>query len=505
VARLRGAGVGRRLGYSFGVLVLLIVVAAGAGWRGLAEQHDVQERLEQLHTVQQDLQYARYDAADITGWQGLVVADTAAYGAAVALDPASVNREGELDAKKELYRHLDEAHVEYMTATERAEFEQLRPAWDEFFVWDDRIMTWLRQDTRAGITRAMDSINGGAASEAWFKALDTTANLQGSVDKRMAELQAEAASVRTSSRMVLAAALLAALVLGVLLSVWATRSVVRPLSVVVRALGRLSDGDLTVRVDVDTDDELGRVGVAVNTAAESMGTTVHAITRGVDSLESSTGELAVAAGRVTSHVQTVAAGSEQVGGSIQEIAQNAHEAASVASQAVEVAADTNATMAKLGESSLEIGNVVKVITSIAEQTNLLALNATIEAARAGEAGRGFGVVAGEVKDLARETAKATDDIARRVEMIQSDTADAVSAIGRIGEIISQINDYQLSIASAVEEQNSNAVEMNRSVVEASTGVTQIAGHIGDNRGSAENTLTWLAAELQAEVNKFSVS
>jgi methyl-accepting chemotaxis protein len=504
VAWFRGAGVGRRLSLSFGVLVVLIVVAAGAGWWGLAEQRDVQERLDQLHLVQQDVQNARYDAADITGWQGLVVADVAAYGPAAALTPDSLNRKGELDAEKALYAHLDNAHVQYMTATERDAFEQLRPAWDEFFVWDDRIMTWLRSGDRAAIKRAMDSINGGAASDAWSKALDTTSSLWNSVDARLADLQDEAAAVQTASRIVLAGALALALVLAVLMGVVATRSVVRPLSVVVRALGRLARGDLTVRVDLGTHDELGRVGDAVSTAAESMGTTVLAITRGVDSLESSTGDLSVAAGRVTEHVQTVAVGSEQVSGSIREIARNAHEAATVASQAVEVAADTNSTMAKLGESSLQIGNVVKVITTIAEQTNLLALNATIEAARAGEAGKGFAVVANEVKDLAHETAKATEDIARRVEMIQSDSSDAVSAIGRIGQIISQINDFQLSIASAVEEQNANAVEMNRSVVAASTGVTQIAGHIGDNLHPSGNTLTQLAAELQAEVIKFSV-
>ena len=134
-------------------------------------------------------------------------------------------------------------------------------------------------------------------------------------------------------------------------------------------------------------------------------------------------------------MQTVAAGSEEMGASIREIAQNATEAARVAAQAVEVADATNATVAKLGESSAEIGNVVKVITSIAEQTNLLALNATIEAARAGEAGKGFAVVANEVKDLAQETARATEDITRRVEAIQADTGGAVEAIGEIAAII----------------------------------------------------------------------
>src|ERR1044072_9531530 len=200
----RGAGVGRRLSLSFGVLVVLIVVAAGAGSWGLAEQREVQERLDQLHLVQQDVQNARYDAADSTGWQGLVVADVAAYGPAFVLYPQSLNLKGELDAKKALYDHLDNAHVEYMTTAERAAFEQLRPAWDEFFVWDDRIMTWLRGGDRAAIKRAMDSINEGAASDAWFKALDTTSNLRKSVDARLADLQEEAGTVQTAGRLLLA-------------------------------------------------------------------------------------------------------------------------------------------------------------------------------------------------------------------------------------------------------------------------------------------------------------
>lgn len=160
--------------------------------------------------------------------------------------------------------------------------------------------------------------------------------------------------------------------------------------------------------------------------------------------------------------------------SIREIAQNATAASRVASQAVTAAKTTNDTVSELGLSSAEIGNVVKVITSIAQQTNLLALNATIEAARAGEAGKGFAVVAGEVKDLAQETARATEDIARRIDAIQLDTGRAMSAIGEISGIIHQIDEFKETIAAAVEEQNATTNEMNRNVTEAAERTGEIA-------------------------------
>src|SRR6476661_3885689 len=165
---------------------------------------------------------------------------------------------------------------------------------------------------------------------------------------------------------------------------------------------------------------------------------------------------------------------------------------------------------------MEIGNVVKVITSIAEQTNLLALNATIEAARAGEAGKGFAVVASEVKELAQETARATEDISRRVEAIQADTSGAVDAIGEIASIIASINDYQLTIASAVEEQTATTNEMSRGVAEAATGSGEIAINISGvassaaassqtvvQMGEAINELARLSTDLRTRVSAFT--
>ncbi|HVJ81971.1 MAG TPA: methyl-accepting chemotaxis protein, partial [Planctomycetia bacterium] len=222
-----------------------------------------------------------------------------------------------------------------------------------------------------------------------------------------------------------------------------------------------------------------------------------------------------AAEEVSGNVSTVAAGAEQMGASIKEIAKNAAEAAKVGSAAVRVAETTNDTIGKLGESSAEIGNVVKVITSIAQQTNLLALNATIEAARAGEAGKGFAVVANEVKELAKQTAKATEDIGHKIETIQSDTAGAVRAIGEIGRIIGQINDIQNAIAGAVEEQTATTGEINRNISEAARGSEEIARNVagvavaaqGATEGAADTQrasgeLSRLAESLQSLVSRF---
>ena len=305
---------------------------------------------------------------------------------------------------------------------------------------------------------------------------------------------------------------------------------------VARVAEGLADGDLTRVSGVTSQDEVGQMASAMDQAVSRLredvvqlagnANTLHvaagqltAVSGAVDSAASQAsvqaGTVAAAADVVSNNLQVVSAGSEEMGSAIRDISVSTSEASEVAVQAVEVASATNAIVARLGESSSEIASVVKTITAIAEQTNLLALNATIEAARAGESGKGFAVVAGEVKDLAQETAKATEDISRRVQAIQSDTGGAVTAIGEISAIIERINGIQMTIASAVEEQTATTQEMNRTLSEAAAGAGDIAATIGSVSDATQRTtatvgetrhaaddLAATAGQLQSLVSRF---
>ncbi|MFI5957491.1 methyl-accepting chemotaxis protein [Cryptosporangium sp. NPDC051539] len=299
----------------------------------------------------------------------------------------------------------------------------------------------------------------------------------------------------------------------------------------------LAEGDLTRTSGVTVQDEVGQMASSLDrgiarlrediVSLASNATTLQDAAQRLTSVSGAVGSaagdasvqadtVASAADVVSNNLQMVSAGSQEMGAAIRGISSSTAEATEVAAQAVQVAAATNATVARLGDSSTEIATVVKVITSIAEQTNLLALNATIEAARAGEAGKGFAVVANEVKDLAQETAKATEDIAQRVQAIQADTTGAVEAIDQISSIIERINDIQLTISSAVEEQTATTQEMNRTLTDAADGASNIATTIAgvsdaarrttdtvsDTRRAADELAT-MSGELQGLVARFT--
>ena len=301
-------------------------------------------------------------------------------------------------------------------------------------------------------------------------------------------------------------------------------------------LAAAAAGDLTAKVTVSGNDAIGQMGDAVGKLLTDLRGSIQAIAANSEALAAASEELQmVAAGmgsnsaetsrqvsfvsdasvEVSRNVETVSAASSQMSSSIKEIARNASEAAKVATQAVEAARVTNATVSLLGDSSAEIGQIVKVITGIAQQTNLLALNATIEAARAGEAGKGFAVVANEVKELAKETAKATEDISAKIEAIQNDTNSSVESITGILSIIDQIAEFQDTIAAAVEEQAATTSEIARSVGEASRGSQEITANMHTVAEAADSTangandssraaseLARMASDLQSLVGQF---
>ncbi|MDQ6969773.1 MAG: HAMP domain-containing methyl-accepting chemotaxis protein, partial [Mariprofundus sp.] len=217
------------------------------------------------------------------------------------------------------------------------------------------------------------------------------------------------------------------------------------------------------------------------------------------------------------NVVTVASASEELSASIAEITRQVHEAVEISSQAVDEANKTNATVSTLSSASEQIGEVIRVITDIAEQTNLLALNASIEAARAGDAGRGFAVVAGEVKELANQTARATEQISEKIGEIQTQSDGAAKAIGNISDIISRMNEINQAISAATEEQNSATHEIAQSVQYASDATHRASEEISGVTDSAEQTgqaavavlgvatgLSEKGAELQQRVNDFLV-
>jgi methyl-accepting chemotaxis protein len=407
----------------------------------------------------------------------------------------------------------------------------------------------LRQAQEA----AMDLASGSAA-DAVVKAGNAFADqatsinepiktsLQGLVDSNAEMFKKNVADMNSANASMTWTLLISALVglaIGSSVAIYIGRQMSFATTAVLTKAEAIAAGDLTLDdARLTTQDELGDLTKAINkmnynlkkmmtdisknaeqvaSASEEFSATSHQISANSEETTAQANTVSSATDQVTQNLATVATGAEEMSSTIKEIAKNSSEAARIAGDAVKTASQANATVAKLGDSSAEIGQVIKVITSIAQQTNLLALNATIEAARAGEAGKGFAVVANEVKELAKQTAKATEDISQKINAIQLDTKGAVDAIGTITAVIGQISDFTNSIATAVEEQSATTNEMSRNVTEASRGSDQISENVRGMAQAAQSTsssaqdsqkaaqqLAVMSTELRGLVDQFKL-
>jgi methyl-accepting chemotaxis protein len=553
--RVADAPVAVKIGATVGLLAVVAVGLTGLATSEFADLSDQQETifaesvqpLGELSGIQRSFQG---DRARYLTYPQVARPDQQALLAELA------ERQDELQAKLAAYEPLASGPEAFallradLDAWYQVAGQQLVPAADDATVAADEAVAAQDAEGRGALDALVDADSTAAAARAVVGDVEI-GPLQDATDVLMDQLQAEldtqtaqagavneeGAAAAASSTRLLWTVLALSLLVSAGLAFWVIRQITGTVATVSRTVSAMALGDLTVVPEVRSADELGRMARSLGTAQDHLRSVLAGVAASADAVAAASEELsassaqisasaeetsaqsgvvATAADEVSRSVGTVAAGAEEMGSAIREISQSVNEATRVAAKAVGEAHATTSTIEKLGASSHEIGAVVKTITSIAEQTNLLALNATIEAARAGEAGKGFAVVANEVKELAQETARATEDIARRVEAIQGDSSGAVAAIGRISEIIGAINDFQLTIASAVEEQTATTNEMSRSVQEAAGGSTEIAANIAGVSTSASATtealgqtrqaideLSRMASDLRSAVGAFS--
>ncbi|MCD5315823.1 methyl-accepting chemotaxis protein [Kineosporia babensis] len=363
-----------------------------------------------------------------------------------------------------------------------------------------------------------------ALSQAVLEISDALGSMRESESESAAAIAAAGHEAYRRSVLLMLATGLVAIITAVGLSILVGRSIARPLAATVQVLVGLAEGRLDRRVQHTSADEVGQLAAATNSAVERLAemvrkiadnagslsgmsvgltTLAHELSGGAASSAAQSRVVADASRQIGASIATVAQGGQEMSSAIENIARSSHQVSATAAEAVSAAIQAGVTVQRLESSSDEIGQVVDLITNIAAQTKLLALNATIEAARAGRAGTGFAVVAEEVKMLAGQTARATEDITNRVGVAREDAKAAVASITAIKDVISQIDDLQTVVASAVEEQSATTSEMVRNVSDVSGAAGEIAENVAGVAASAGQTTVHASrtAETAQEVSQ----
>ncbi|GAB78927.1 Methyl-accepting chemotaxis protein [Austwickia chelonae] len=525
--RTKLAGIG-----AIGLLSALVL--SGVAWTGISsveEQSSAAGESRRAAEAARNLDHTLTAAKDA---QIGYVSDVFTYGGKLGADDQQLRRSSFLRAAEGAKEIIDTFPTDALDGGSRRRFDSVKQNWQTFINADATAATAFRQGTPESVNTGSEAFR--QSSQTYDAIHDHLTALRTAAEQNARSLDDQAQSTTRTVRATSAIALLLATAAILVTVTLVTRRILGSLGVVRRCMDAMRQGDLTVPARSGSGDEIGDLAAACEETRLAISTVIGEVAQASGTVQATSNRIRDLSGQqatsaattsteltsvssgtedVSRGINTVASGTEEMSASIREIAKNAQDAAGVAATAVQAAEDTTSTVTKLGESSLEIGNVVKVITSIAEQTNLLALNATIEAARAGEAGKGFAVVASEVKELAQETAKATEDISQRVGQIQIDTEAAVTAISQISRIISQINDTQSTIASAVEEQTATTQEMSRNVQDAADGASGIAhsvelavgaaatySHVAENMNQVSEELSVQADELESLVGRF---
>ena len=524
---LKNLKIGRKLTLGFVVMILFMMVIGLNGYRSVFQiEKDIIDILE----------------VDLTGINNLLQADRDLHQLLVA-ERSMIFANAKSDVFKSLVdvydenlKQFEERWGKYKALLKTPEEEELIPkfelARDEWKAMTLKVVEGRKADTRAGRREALD-LTLGLAKEKFDEMRGYIDQLTDIVIHHSAEEKSESTALYQRTVVSLLAVTGIGLLVGILLSLILGRGITGPLNKAIDGLRDIAEGegDLTTRLNAESKDEVGELARWFNVFIEKLQTIIKDIAENTDTVNSSSAELSTISQQMSSgaeeassktdsvasateemnanmgsiaatmeqastNVEMVAASAEQMAATINEIAQNSEKARSITGGAVTLAKSSSDRVEGLGKAAQEVSKVTATITEISEQTNLLALNATIEAARAGEAGKGFAVVANEIKELAKQTAEATDEIRSRIQGIQDSISGTITDIEQVPKVINDVDEIVSTIATAVEEQSTTTREIATNVAQASQGIQEVT----ENVTQSSNVTGEIAGEV-SEVNR----